>query len=229
MSEYRETTTVEEVAVPEPEPVVTLAELVGRIDWNVGASNLEGLSQPHPSNSESRIDVCSSNLEDPSVSSLFSSEVITIPASKANETSERLKSVAWNGTTEDILQLGRDLAIARQERLLSSSLNILRESCLRSGFDEVRLHPEEGVLVALESGTTHRAVIEIEKAARGQVGINFDMDGFRGGACVDRADSIIGHACELGLKTNTTSKRRKSDSPVAYRRNLPNRTVQRNG
>lgn len=229
MSEYRETTTIEEVILPEPEPVVTLAELVSRIDWNVAPTGLHHAGSAVPSLPKGGIHSLSTNLSDAAVSSLLSSSVITVPVSEAGRTADRLKALASDASPADILRYGRKLAVARQERLMESSLEILRQSCLRSGFDEVRIHPKEGSLVALESGTSHRAVIVIEKAARGQVGVNFDMDGFRGGACVDRANAIATHASELGFKLDTRSRRRKADSPVADRRNLPNRIQQRNG
>lgn len=230
MSEYRETTTIEDVTLPEPEPVVTLADLVARIDWNVATADLYSANRAMPANlPQPNIASMPPMLVDSALSSLLSSSIITVPLSEASDTSDRLKALASEGTAADLLRFGRELAVARQERLLGASLDILRESCLRSGFNEVRLHPKEGILVALESGTTHRAVIEIEKASRGQVGVNFDMDGFRGGVCVDRANAIATHASELGLKLDTRNRKRKADSPVADRRNLPIRTGQRNG
>jgi hypothetical protein len=232
MSEYRKTTTIEEVTLPEPVPVVSMAELVSRIDWNVGRTNLGVPGIGLDAHLESiAVTFHAMGLEETSLSleALLESTVLTIPKSEERAVGRRIRDLLDGGDVAGLLDYGRELAVARQERLMESSLEILRQSCLRSGFDQVRIHPKEGILVALESGTTHRAVIEIEKAARGQVGVNFDLDGFRGGVCVDRTNAIAAHASELGFKLDTRSRRRKADSPVADRRNLPNRTQQGNG
>lgn len=239
MSEILETTTIEDVEAPPPEPLISLTDLLAGVGWlayqgtklAVGATvagavlAYKGASATASAINEIRRNRLSCQETDSLVADapdaraamarLVSASHLDLPEREAELWKAKAERLVAANDKVGVASLARELVMARQDRLQTSLLSLAADSCREIGFTEVALMPANGILVAKNGSGKQRIQIEVAKAKEGEIRLHFDADGFHAGTCVATLDRLMERLRARGVRFGVDGRRRKRQRPVS--------------
>ena len=245
MSEIRETTTIDDIAVAPSEPLISLGDLLagigylayqgtklavkgafvaGSLAYKGGralASEIAKARAERLAVSEIAPLVNSSGDAREALRALSTADGFEIPRVESEKWKARIETLVAKNDKLGITALATELTRSRQERLKTSLLKLTAEACGEIGFSGQTLRAEHGALVAKSADGRRTITVAVDKAKDGDVKLHFDADGFYGGACIEALDALQAGLDAKGVRFRLESRIRKDGRPAFDGRRLP--------
>ncbi len=248
MSEIRTTTLIEEIEVPQEEPMISLSKVItgmGSVALLGTRSSLKGVAATgviagrsgsvvngnvrNPSGMLAKIKriVGSAKSAGEALGALAEANLIEVSKSEAFALETRIRTILARNDQADVETIARELVASRQSRLQTHLIAVIAESCGAMGFTPTTISSSQGVVSSRRSGTSETLNIEVTKTRDGGIGLRLDGDGFRGSSCVGAIDGFQQQLSKRGVRCVLNERRGKHQRPVLDRAriglNLQNR------
>jgi hypothetical protein len=242
MSEIRTTTTIEEIEVPQREPLVSLADVLSAGGWLAaqtlkfttkaavlgtqlairGGTAVSKTLRDHRRNTTfSEIDQIANNSASASqlVTSLAVISSLQVPSREVGALNARLQTLVVTNDRKGLAHLAKGLLTARQNRLQAQLLPLVADACRAIGFTPTRIGPAGSVVAAYRDGTRQTLCVEVAKAKDCGIQLHLDADGFTGVECIVALDALQAELRKSGVHCDLQEISRKQSRPAfdAYR------------
>ena len=241
MSEVRETTTIESITVPEPEPVLSFAQLLADIGpLTRNASALPRLERGGMKRSNAVSFATSSSLVQigslirhaktaKEAIQLLSAEIpLNVSSSEANQWKTILRRASESNDKDTLARAVAQIAGRQQDRIQQSVISISQKVLAGRGFSSQITNSREGLIVAKRPGSEQTMTIDVSRSNSGEISMKFDLDGFYGEGCIDALNEVQEDLAKAGVRTTTISRQRKDPRAQYDGERLPHNTINLN-
>lgn len=229
MSEIRQTSTLEEIELPEA-PVVSFGELLADLlRTQRGTVCAVGPNVPSFVGKMPSVTSATAEVKDfpvPAISardaliSMSACKSLEVPVIKQAAVTEHMATLIARNDNAGVARLGQKLVSDRQERVTRALTPKVMKACQTIGFSPKALSSDT-VVVAQRQGSSQRITIEVAKAKSGGVSLHFDAHGFHGDGCVQALDKLEKELQMQGVRYRIENRLRKRERPVYDQRRVP--------
>jgi hypothetical protein len=224
MSEIRQTTTVEMLDVPPPEPVITLRELLAGVDWLATKDSAKTLNlrTAPPTAALPFTSSLLPNRHRPNevLSKITAISALEVPQRNGAALLNQIEKLVLSNDATGIEALGRALNLGCQNRQQDALLKLVSKSCGEIGFHGVPIPNRNNIVFARSADGARTLTIEVDKTKKGGLELHMDADGFHGGACVETLDRLEKILHKRGVRFTSKDQRRKDRCPAFDGRRL---------
>jgi hypothetical protein len=217
MSEIRQTTSIEMMNVPAPEPTISLRELLIGLNWlQTANSPAEALRAPAPGLQPTLTSTCSVLSNEHGVGSALA-EVnalagLEVPKSAAGALQNRIGKLAVRNDSKGLEKLRYELIQEHQQRQQTALQKLVSDACNEIGFAVDPQMSRYGIVIGRSGGRT--LTVEVARSKSGDLRLHMDADGFHGSACVESLNRLEQSLARRGIRFKSPNRQRKDRRPA---------------
>lgn len=230
MSEIRQTSTLEEIELPEA-PVVSFGALVADLlrtqkstvcSAGMATHSVERRAVAGGSASLGVRGKISAVSAREALVSMSACKSLEVPVAKRAAVTAHMATLIARNDNAGVARLGQQLVSDRQERITRALTPKVMKACQAIGFSPKALS-NSSIIEARGQGTGQRISIEVAKTKAGGVSLHFDALGFHGDGCVQALDKLEKELQSQGVRYRIENRSRKRERPVYDQRRLASR------